>query len=127
MKKLLAIVVLGLFWNTTVLAKTFNYTCLKSSTKDFQIVYEINHLRQTIKHLTSYNFNTKAKYNVFENLKVVNLNKESATFVSTIGDNSTLVFLNFKTGRAHSSGILPGNPKESIYQSFDFECFVSNN
>ena len=61
MKKLLGIVVLGLLLSGNAYSKVFTWTCLKMPAKDFQLVFEINDVRKTIKHLTSYNNNTKKK------------------------------------------------------------------
>ena len=66
MKKLLGIVVLGLLLSENAYSKVFTWTCLGTKTKDFQKVYEINDVRKTVKHLTSYDFNTKMKYDLYQ-------------------------------------------------------------
>ena len=59
MKKFLIILIFNIFCSNQSYAKTFLWTCLKSETKDFQLVFKINDGAKTIEHLSSYNFSIK--------------------------------------------------------------------
>ena len=79
MKILLTLFVL--FFSSSVVAKTYNLICLNKE-NNFQRIYEINKKNKSIQHLTSYNYDTEKKYNVYEFEKVFNWSSEMINFGS---------------------------------------------
>ena len=106
MKKLLAIVVLGLMCSSISHARVFNYTCLMTESKNFQMVYQINDVRKTIKLLTSFDFKNKKKFEVFKNLTVIRFNKDNAYAVLELQGTTSLRYFNFKTGKKYQTSML---------------------
>ena len=127
MKKLLGIVVLGLLLSGNAYSKIYTWTCLKNPSKDFQMVFEINDIRKTIKHLTSYDYNTKKKYDVNKYQKVLKFEKDYAwSSYMTQGGDGGLKFNDFKNNKILQSTIIPSNPDGYIYQNLEYDCFISN-
>ena len=126
MKKLLGIVVLGLLLNGNAYSKVFTWTCLGMPAKDFQLVFEINDVRKTIKHLTSYDFNTKKKYNVNKYQNVLKFEKDFAwTSYNMASGDAGIRYYDFKNNKILQSTVLPTNPESLIYQNLDYDCFIS--
>ena len=73
MKILLTLFVL--FFSKTLLSESFDYYCLNNKS-NFQQVFEIDIKNKTLKHLFSYSFDTKAKYEVYEYKKVIHSSKD---------------------------------------------------
>ena len=78
MKKYLIISIFTFFCFNQSYAKTFIWTCLKSETKDFQLVFKINDSAKTIEHLTSYNYSIKKKFDVFKKDTIIEFNEDNA-------------------------------------------------
>jgi len=126
MKKLLAIIVLGLLMSGNAYSKIFTWTCLKMPSKDFQIVFEINDKKKSIKHLSSYNYETKKKFEANKYNKILKFEKDFAWSYYDIAGDFGVRYNDFKNNKILQSTISPNNPKDFIYQSIDYECFVSN-
>ena len=126
MKKLLGIVVLGLLLSENAYSKVFTWTCLGTKTKDFQKVYEINDVRKTVKHLTSYDFNTKMKYNVYQILNILKFEKGEIWSVFESKNYMTFMYFDLNKNKILQTTIQPTQPEDLIYQNINFECFVSN-
>ena len=126
MKKLLGIVVLGLLLSGNAYSKVFTWTCLKMPAKDFQLVFEVNDVRKTIKHLTSYSYNTKKKFDVNKYHNVLKFEKDFAwsSYIMTGGD-AGIRYNDFKNNKILQSTVLPTNPESLIYQNLDYDCFIS--
>ena len=73
MKKYLIISIFTFFCFNQSYAKTFIWTCLKSETKDFQLVFKINDSTKTIEHLTSYNYSIKKNLMFLRKIQLSNL------------------------------------------------------
>ena len=125
MKKILWISVLSLLLSGNAYGKVFTWTCLRMPAKDFQLVFEINDVRKTIKHLTSYNFSTKNKFDVNKYDNVIKFEKDFAWSSYDFGDIG-IRYNDFKNNKIFQSKIFPNNPEEYIYQNSDFDCFISN-
>ncbi len=127
MKKLLGIVVLGFLISNNAYSKVYTWTCLMMPSKDFQMIFQINDARKTIKHLSSYDFNTKKKYDVNKYHNVLKFEKDFAwSTYFTNNENAGLRYNDFKNNRIMQSTILPSNLKDYIYQDIEYDCFVSN-
>ena len=127
MKKLLGIVFLGLMLSGNVDAKVFNWTCLRALDKDFQLVFEIDDKKKIIKHLTSYQYSTKKKFEVLKKDNIIKFEKHIAWGASnSSGGNGVLRFYDFKNRIILQSGIIPDVFGDNIYHNDKFECFVSN-
>ena len=126
MKKLLGIVVLGLLLSENAYSKVFTWTCLGTKTKDFQKVYEINDVRKTVNHLTSYDFNTKMKYDVYQKLKIIKFEKDEIWSVFEFKNYMTFMYFDLNKNKILQTTIQPTQPEDWIYQNINFECFVSN-
>ena len=97
MKKYLIISIFTFFCFNQSYAKTFIWTCLKSETKDFQLVFKINDSTKTIEHLTSYNYSIKKKFDVFEKDTIIEFNENNAWSSSPAFESSrTMRFLILK-------------------------------
>ena len=127
MKKLLGIVFLGLMLSGNVDAKVFNWTCLRALDKDFQLVFEIDDKKKIIKHLTSYQYSTKKKFEVLRKDNIIKFEKNIAWGASnTESGTGVLRFYDFKNRIILQSGIIPDVFGDNIYHNDKFECFVSN-
>ena len=89
MKKYLIISIFTFFCFNQSYAKTFIWTCLKSETKDFQLVFKINDSAKTIEHLTSYNYYIK-KFDVFKNT-IIEFNEDNAWSSAPAIENSRAI------------------------------------
>ena len=125
-KKLLAIVVLGSLLSGNAYSKVFTWTCLGTETKDFQKVYEINDVRKTVKHLTSYDFKTKKKYDVNQKLNIMRFDKDEIWSVHEMKNYMTFMYFDLNKNIILQTSIQPSQPEDWIYQNINFECFVSN-
>ena len=127
MKKILVIVVLSLLLNSNAYSKVFTWTCLMMPSKDFQQVLEIDDTRKTIKHLSSYDYNNKKKYELKKYHTILKFEKNFAwSSVITSGGDGGIKYHDFKNNKMLQSTILPNNPDSLIYQSLNYECFVSD-
>ena len=128
MKKLLVIVVLGLLiWSSNAYSKMFTWTCLKTPSKDFQKVYEINDIRKTVKHLTSYDFQNKKRYEVNKFMQILKFEKNHvwASYGIDNWEDAGIAYMDLKNNRILQSTILP-KQTGLRYQSLEFDCFISN-
>ena len=127
MKKLCLFIFLGLMLSGNVDAKVFNWTCLRALDKDFQLVFEIDDKKKIIKHLTSYQYSTKKKFEVLRKDNIIKFEKNIAWGASnTESGNGVLRFYDFKNRIILQSGIIPDVFGDNIYHNDKFECFVSN-
>ena len=127
MKKLCLFIFLGLMLSRNVDAKVFNWTCLRALDKDFQLVFEIDDKKKIIKHLTSYQYSTKKKFEVLRKDNIIKFEKHIAWGASnSSGGNGVLRFYDFKNRIILQSGIIPDVFGDNIYHNDKFECFVSN-
>ena len=118
--------VLGLLLSENAYSKVFTWTCLGTKTKDFQKVYEINDVRKTVNHLTSYDFNTKMKYDVYQKLKIIKFEKDEIWSVFEFKNYMTFMYFDLNKNKILQTTIQPTQPEDWIYQNINFECFVSN-
>ena len=108
-------------------AKVFNWTCLRALDKDFQLVFEIDDKKKIIKHLTSYQYSTKKKFEVLRKDNIIKFEKNIAWGASnTESGTGVLRFYDFKNRIILQSGIIPDVFGDNIYHNDKFECFVSN-
>ena len=127
MKKLCLFIFLGLMLSGNVDAKVFNWTCLRALDKDFQLVFEIDDKKKIIKHLTSYQYSTKKKFEVLRKDNIIKFEKDTAWgATNTETGNGVLRFYDFKNRIILQSGIIPDVFGDNIYHNDKFECFVSN-
>jgi len=118
MKKYLIISIFTFFCFNQSYAKTFIWTCLKSETKDFQLVFKINDSAKTIEHLTSYNYYIKKKFDVFKKNTIIEFNEDNAWSSAPAIENSRAMrFFDFKNGYLYQTGILPTSKLEEYKYS----------
>ena len=128
MKKICFVAIFTLFLNQIAFAKVFIWTCLKSETKDFQLVFKINDSAKTIEHLTSYNYSIKKKFDVFEKDKIIEFNEHNAwSSAPAIESSRTMRFFDFKNGYLYQTGILPTSKLDEFkYSNLTWDCFKSD-
>jgi hypothetical protein len=128
MKKYLIISTFTFFCFNQSYAKTFIWTCLKSETKDFQLVFKINDSAKTIEHLTSYNYSIKKKFDVFKKDTIIEFNEDNAWSSAPAIENSRAMrFFDFKNGYLYQTGILPTSKLEEYrYSNLTWDCYRSD-
>ncbi len=128
MKKYLIILIITIFCFNQSYAKTFLWTCLKSETKDFQLVFKINDSAKTIEHLTSYNYSIKKKFDVFEKDTIIEFNNDNAWSSAPAQESSrTMRFFDFKNGFLYQTAILPTSKLEEFkYSNLTWDCYKSD-
>ena len=128
MKKYLIISIFTFFCFNQSYAKTFIWTCLKSETKDFQLVFKINDSAKTIEHLTSYNYSIKKKFDVFKKDTIIEFNEDNAWSSAPAIENSRAMrFVDFKNGYRYQTGILPTSKLEEYkYSNLTWDCYRSD-
>ena len=128
MKKYLIISIFTFFCFNQSYAKTFIWTCLKSETKDFQLVFKINDSTKTIEHLTSYNYSIKKKFDVFEKDTIIEFNENNAWSSSPAFESSrTMRFFDFKNGYLYQTAIQPTSKLDEYkYSNLTWDCYKSD-
>jgi hypothetical protein len=128
MKKFLIILIFNIFCSNQSYAKTFLWTCLKSETKDFQLVFKINDGAKTIEHLSSYNFSIKKKFDVFRKDVIIEFNKDNAWSSTPAFDSSrTMRFFDFKNGYLYQTAIQPTSKLDEFkYSNLTWNCYKSD-
>lgn len=128
MKKYLIISIFTFFCFNQSYAKTFIWTCLKSETKDFQLVFKINDSAKTIEHLTSSNYSIKKKFDVFKKDTIIEFNEDNAWSSAPAIENSRAMrFFDFKNGYLYQTGILPTSKLEEYkYSNLTWDCYRSD-
>jgi hypothetical protein len=128
MKKYLIISIFTFFCFNQSYAKTFIWTCLKSETKDFQLVFKINDSAKTIEHFTSYNYSIKKKFDVFKKDTIIEFNEDNAWSSAPAIENSRAMrFFDFKNGYLYQTGILPTSKLEEYrYSNLTWDCYRSD-
>ena len=128
MKKYLIILTFTIFCFNQSYAKTFLWTCLKSETKDFQLVFKINDSAKTIEHLTSYNYSIKKKFDVFEKDTIIEFNNDNAwSSAPALESSRTMRFFDFKNGFLYQTAIQPTSKLEEFkYSNLTWDCYKSD-
>lgn len=128
MKKYLIILTFTIFCFNQSYAKTFFWTCLKSETKDFQLVFKINDSAKTIEHLTSYNYSIKKKFDVFEKDTIIEFNNDNAwSSAPALESSRTMRFFDFKNGFLYQTAIQPTSKLEEFkYSNLTWDCYKSD-
>ena len=128
MKKYLIISIFTFFCFNQSYAKTFIWTCLKSETKDFQLVFKINDSAKTIEHLTSYNYSIKKKFDVFEKDTIIEFNKDNAWSSAPAIENArTMRYFDFKNGYLYQTGVMPTSKLDEYkYSNLTWDCYKSD-
>ena len=128
MKKYLIISIFTFFCFNQSYAKTFIWTCLKSETKDFQLVFKINDSAKTIEHLTSYNYSIKKKFDVFEKDTIIEFNENNAWSSTPAFESSrTMRFFDFQNGFLYQTAIQPTSKLDKYkYSNLTWDCYKSD-
>ena len=93
MKKLYLYTFLFLMWCNVGFAEKFIYVCERKSPEGyegFQRVYSIDTNRKEIKHVSSYDTNTKKAYNVEEIENIIYWSKELAISINIDNGDNTI-------------------------------------
>ena len=126
MKKLLLFIFVGLIWSNVGFAKTFIYSCIHED--QFQMIFKVDDRLKKIIHVSSYKTKKKKKYNVNEQLQVLEWGIDYVWVTYINEDRSRgLSYFDFKGNLYLQSTINPSSiHSDFIYQSRSHNCFVSS-
>jgi len=125
MKKLSLYIFLGLFFCNVGFAKTFFYSCIHED--QFQMIFKVNDRLKKIIHVSSYNTTAKKKYNVNEQLQVLEWGSDYAWVTYTNEDASRgLSFFDFKENLYLQTTLNPPQSLKYRYQNRTYSCFESS-
>ena len=126
MKKLLFLIFASLIWCNVGFAKTFFYSCIHED--QFQMIFKVDDRLKKIIHVSSYNTTAKKKFNVNEEMQVLEWGGDNVWVSYTNDDGSRgLSFFDFKKNLYLQTGISPSNSlSEYLYSNRSHNCFVSS-
>ena len=125
MKKLLFLIFAGLIWCNVGFAKTFFYSCIHED--QFQMIFKVDDRLKKIIHVSSYSSTLKKKYNVNEQLQVLEWGGDYVWVTYINEDRSRgLSYFDFKGNLYLQSTINPSNSSDFIYHTRSHNCFVSS-
>ena len=125
MKKLLFLIFVGLIWSNVSFAKAFFYSCIHED--QFQMIFKVDDRLKKIIHVSSYNTTVKKKYNVNEQLQVLEWGGDYVWVTYINEDRSRgLSYFDFKGNLYLQSTINPSNSSDFIYHTRSYNCFVSS-